>query len=483
MTLCDTMGFEHGCPSNGPSIRDLEYIMDGHINDRYEFKPGEQIDFKSPFFNANPGPMDKVHVVVLVIDAQSTSTMHPDLVKKLKEITSKANEKDIRWAIVMTKIDSLSSELQDDVTAVFRSEEMETFVEEAHNTFGSISSNIFPMQNYGSQVNASLPINILALHTLENILRLADNTLESQARVLPADAEPTPRIELLDKPWRSVDLTKEGVETMFADLVDIRPDRVPKLRLCLMGPSGDGKSSFVNSAMSEMYQRVVTFAETGGSSAPVTRHYREYLLKQGRDGAELDIELIDTMGLLGSSGGILQEDIITVLDGKVANTTAFNPGSPLTRCDPPVSFADRMHLLVMVVNGRNFWDRGEMPCVYPKELLTKIKVTRDIAKGHPREIPCVVLVSHMDEVCEYVAEDPTMMYRSQAVEKCLQAIHQEVQIPLVDILPIINCHNDTEVDWRKSALVLHALTLMVEKAQDYIAAQVPGETPKKGWFW
>ena len=51
--------------------------------------------------------------------------------------------------------------------------------------------------------------------------------------------------------------------------------------------------------------------------------YREYALKQGREGAVMDIELIDTMGM-AKSGGILNEDVTTVLDGKASNTEAVS---------------------------------------------------------------------------------------------------------------------------------------------------------------
>ena len=51
--------------------------------------------------------------------------------------------------------------------------------------------------------------------------------------------------------------------------------------------------------------------------------YREYQLKQGRDGAVLDIGLMDTMGM-AVSGGIMNEDVTTVLDGKTPNTAAVS---------------------------------------------------------------------------------------------------------------------------------------------------------------
>ena len=38
VTICDTMGFEQTETPLGPSIRDMEYIMDGHIKDGYEVR-------------------------------------------------------------------------------------------------------------------------------------------------------------------------------------------------------------------------------------------------------------------------------------------------------------------------------------------------------------------------------------------------------------------------------------------------------------
>ena len=69
VTLCDTMGFEIDTLPKGPSISDFEFIMDGYIRDGYAFKPGEQVDINSEFYNRNPGPMDKVHVVVVVVNS------------------------------------------------------------------------------------------------------------------------------------------------------------------------------------------------------------------------------------------------------------------------------------------------------------------------------------------------------------------------------------------------------------------------------
>ena len=52
--------------------------------------------------------------------------------------------------------------------------------------------------------------------------------------------------------------------------------------------------------------------------------YREYPLQLGRDGNMLKIELVDTMGFMATDGGILNEDVTTILDGKAPNTAAVS---------------------------------------------------------------------------------------------------------------------------------------------------------------
>ena len=49
-------------------------------------------------------------------------------------------------------------------------------------------------------------------------------------------------------------------------------------------------------------------------------------MRQGRNGEELRIKLLDTMGLMSVQGGILAEDITTILDGKVDNVAAVSHG-------------------------------------------------------------------------------------------------------------------------------------------------------------
>ena len=46
--------------------------------------------------------------------------------------------------------------------------------------------------------------------------------------------------------------------------------------------------------------------------------------------------------------------------------------------------------------------------------------------------------------------------------------------------PIVNFHNDTEIDWRKSLLIVHALEKMTESARDYVDDTIKADGGKQG---
>ena len=68
----------------------------------------------------------------------------------------------------------------------------------------------------------------------------------------------------------SLDL--QGSAELLKELVESKPKRVETLNLCLLGPIGAGKSSFINSVLTTLYGRVMTNAETGRMDHPVTSH-------------------------------------------------------------------------------------------------------------------------------------------------------------------------------------------------------------------
>ena len=478
--LCDTMGIPlHDYKGNTfPSKHDMCNIMDGHIKDHYLFH-GSARD-RSQYFSNHPSLMDKVHAVMLVIDGFYVSDNMQD--KRLQSIIREAQERHIQVGIIVTKIDSLCSRVDHDVSVVFSSPDWEKVVEDILCTCAIPSCNIFPMRNYTYHMQLSLPINILALRTLEKMLKLADKTLDHLAasenmfyRQVESDTDGGPADEcvpskinasskraLLNIPWIPyVRLTREYVGNIFST-----SDHYKQKKICYMGLSGSGKSSFINSALSTFAQNysdqqkhVMKNAMMGRGDDPVTKHYQEYSLSyEAYESRRLVIKLVDTMGLSAADNGLLTDDISTVLDGHVTDMAAFSPFMPLPKYDAPRTFPDCMHVLVLVVNGAMF-DK------YPPELIHQMKQVMDIAECNPRKIPRMVLVTHIDSVCEHVAGNPIMMYRSQLVKECVENIHEQLEIPLEDIWPVVNYCNDTEIDSRKETLILNALNHQMQLAE------------------
>ena len=318
VVLHDTTGFEQTNERSGLCARDVEYMLDGHIKVGYQFKVNEPIGIGSPYFNTKPEDKDKVHAVVFVVNARSVRTFIPDVLEKVQAVCRQANIRKIRWAFIMTHIDKACPRISEKVTTVFSSDDIENIASEIDARFGAKLSNIFPVQNYVSESKLNLPMNILALQTLNGITRLAALTLASQAREPPME-EVSPKIQLLTSPWRNEEnLTKQAVLEMRACLIKTLQKNVINLRLCYMGPSGGGKSDSINSILSDFVERIMALAETGSlADAPTTTYYEEYQPRQAKGSQGLNIELIDTMGVLAGTGGMLTDDIPTVLDGKV----------------------------------------------------------------------------------------------------------------------------------------------------------------------
>ena len=226
----------------------------------------------------------------------------------MNEVFKQANKRNIRWAVTITQIDKACKDVSEDITTILSSEIIQDLVVAVDERFGAKSSNVFLVQNYVSQTELSLPMNILALRTLNGISSLAALTLKSQSQS-----------QLLESPWRDENkLTEQAVHEMRSYLTETVQENVVHLRLCYMGPSGGGKSDFINSILSEFVEHIMALAETGSpSDVPATTYYEEYQPRLAKGSRGLNMELIDTMGFLSDTGGMLTDDIPSVLDGKV----------------------------------------------------------------------------------------------------------------------------------------------------------------------
>lgn len=80
-------------------------------------------------------------------------------------------------AIVLTKIDTVCSGVEEDVTYVYQSKKIEDLVEKVSDMFGVPRNLILPMKNYEKESDVRTDVSILAMLTLKRLLLSTENHL------------------------------------------------------------------------------------------------------------------------------------------------------------------------------------------------------------------------------------------------------------------------------------------------------------------
>ncbi|XP_064880674.1 interferon-induced protein 44-like isoform X3 [Oncorhynchus nerka] len=91
LVLCDTMGLEEG-PSAGMDIDDINSILKGHVQDRYQFNPSMSVQTDGVGVCKSPSLKDTIHCVVYVLDACKVALLSAKMVDKLAAIRKGINK-------------------------------------------------------------------------------------------------------------------------------------------------------------------------------------------------------------------------------------------------------------------------------------------------------------------------------------------------------------------------------------------------------
>ena len=84
----------------------------------------------------------------------------------------------IPQVILLTKVDKLSKEVEEDLSLVFKSSEVKEHVEKASQLLGLPRANVLPVKNYENEEELDENISILALMALRKILNFAEDFLD-----------------------------------------------------------------------------------------------------------------------------------------------------------------------------------------------------------------------------------------------------------------------------------------------------------------
>ncbi|KAM9243306.1 LOW QUALITY PROTEIN: interferon-induced protein 44-like [Dugong dugon] len=264
--------------------------------------------------------------------------------------------------------------------------------------------------------------------------------------------------DLLDQ--RKMNMVTELSKSLSSDMRTYNPRRglVHQIRILLLGPTGVGKSSYINSVKS-VFRGCVTNQSVMGFD---TKQFRTYSIKDGKDGNPLPFVLCDSMGLGEKEEGLCIDDIFYILKGHIPDRYQFNSIKPVTPShvnyiDSPW-LKDRIHCVAFVLDANTVENLSH-------EMVAKIKRTR-------REvIKCgvvhVVLLTHVEDLHLITKADLVDPYRCMPVKFKIEAVHKELGFPS-DILVVSNYTLEWELSLSKNFLILSSLKQMLPAADDFL---------------
>ncbi|XP_053532140.1 interferon-induced protein 44-like isoform X2 [Ictalurus punctatus] len=381
---------------------------------------------------------------------------------------------DLPHVIILTKEDEACKLVKEDLRKVYTSKKIREKMETCRNLLGIPVNHIFPVKNYHEEMDTDDDMDALILKALDQI-HCSSGFIELNkmggSESTPQQPQTPPPPPEFDKPWRIMPWgNKDSLGEKLRNFKLCSSD-VKFVRLLIVGEVGAGKSSFINSVNNAFQERITSGAlvdATSGTS--FTKIYKTHHIK-GKDGSRLPFVFNDVMGLEpANEQGAHVQDIITALKGFLEEGYKFNPATPVSEKDSNyktnTKVSDQTFCLVNVLSANKV-------SLMDQKLIQKMKEIREVASEY--NLPQVIILTKVDEACPLVKQDLRKVYTSKKIKEKMQVCSNLLGIPLSNIFPVKNYHEEVDTNNDMDVLILKALDQIVNLANDALEDQNPSE--------
>ncbi|KAL3966238.1 growth arrest and DNA-damage-inducible protein [Sarotherodon galilaeus] len=175
----DTMGLERGA-ERGIHVEDIKLAMSGHVKGGYRFNPKCPLFETDPGYNSSPTLDDKVHILVLVIPADTLSIISTESRRKMNNVRLAARDNGIPQIAIMTKIDEACPEVKKGIKNAYRSKHLNKLMETVNVILGIPLNCIFLVKNYHKEIETDNNMDSLILCALKKIIDYGEDYLNDQ---------------------------------------------------------------------------------------------------------------------------------------------------------------------------------------------------------------------------------------------------------------------------------------------------------------
>lgn len=260
----------------------------------------------------------------------------------------------------------------------------------------------------------------------------------------------------------------------FKTLPNQMTSKVPAINIILIGETGAGKSSLLNTFVtaitkSQRVKDIYRTASAKGRAKAVTQKIHLEPIYIGGDGPRLPCNFYDFPGI-DDADTISRKEIQRVIKGEIKIDFKIDevPEEAVVRKNP--TQADKIHCIIYVICAQsNVYDERSTKLIKMKEIL-KSNQSEDGVKQF-------VIVTGIDKI-GVPNDDMKNAYRYGCVRRHCEKVSEAFDVDLLHVLPLSNYFSEGCSNEAKNAMSLLSLWRVFGSAKDFIERREPRDDNK-----